>query len=84
MTPTTLISFVKANSGAAVAIALMYFYIGKLETRVEQVEQKYEDCNRARTEQSRNNKGAPVELVHLEAVLPDGSYKPKNIRRVKA
>ncbi len=78
MNANTLIAFAKANSGAAVAILLMYIYIGKLEARVDDIEQKYEDCNTARTQHSRNDKGAPFNMVRLEAVLQD---KPKVIER---
>jgi hypothetical protein len=44
MTVENFIKFAKANGGAAVAVVLMYVYIGKLETRLDRVEGQLTDC----------------------------------------
>jgi hypothetical protein len=44
MTADNFLKFAKANGGAAVAIVLMYIYIGKLETRLDRVEGQLNDC----------------------------------------
>ena len=44
MNAENFLKFAKANGGAAVAIVLMYIYIGKLETRLDRVEGQLNDC----------------------------------------
>ncbi len=44
MNAENFLKFAKANGGAAVAIVLMYIYIGKLESRLDRVEGQLNDC----------------------------------------
>ena len=75
MNYAVLIDFVKKNGGAAVAIALMYIYTGKLETRLEKVEGKLFDCYTAKTATTtQKNQRSLTKVVQLYAVLPENRY----------
>ncbi len=84
MNYAVLIDFVKKNGGAAVAIALMYIYTGKLENRLDKVEGKLFDCYTTRTATTtQKNKRSLTKVVQLYAVLPGNrsNYEKKKQRR---
>ena len=84
MNYAVLIDFVKKNGGAAVAIVLMYIYTGKLETRLDKVEDKLFDCYTTRTATTtQNNQRSLTNVAQLYAVLPDNrsKYEKKKQRR---
>lgn len=83
MNYAVLIDFVKKNGGAAVAIVLMYIYTGKLEVRLDKVEDKLFDCYTTRTATAQNKDKSLTKVVQLYAVLPDNrnNHEKKKQRR---
>ncbi len=65
----TLIEFIKKNSGAAVAIVLLYINSGKLEYRLERVETALFECYDSKLDA----RGKPIVNLNQPqfAILPE-------------
>ena len=72
MTSEILIDFIKKNSGAAVAILLLYINNGKLESRLDSVESKLFDCYQYVRTSSNNTFPNPTHGRALSvAIIPE-------------
>ena len=74
MDATKLIEFAKVNSGAAVAIGLLFYFYNRQNERLEKVEQKLFDCYMTKQviSQAKNeSKNVTYKFNPLVAVLPE-------------
>ena len=72
MDATKLIEFAKVNSGAAVAIGLLFYFYNGQNERLEKVEQKLFDCYMTKQVISQaGDKYTTYELDPLVAILPE-------------
>ena len=74
MDATKLIEFAKVNSGAGVAIGLLFYFYNGQNQRLEKVEQKLFDCYMTKQVMTQGNNEAEkttYKINRLVAVLPE-------------
>lgn len=85
MDTTKLIEFAKVNSGAGVAIGLLFYFYNGQNERLEKVEQKLFDCYMTKqvlNQGTNEAENTTFKINHLVAVLPEKQklyeYSTKN------
>lgn len=74
MDATKLIEFAKVNSGAAVAIGLLFYFYNGQNERLEKVEQKLFDCYMTKqviSQATNEAENTTIKINRLVAVLPE-------------